>query len=88
MAKITKFAMFVRTFVAVLIAGSTATRPAGATEEADWLQAQSLGTAEAYFQYLRRNPAGPRIEDAVRALNDLGALGAVTSDRASGIKLY
>lgn len=80
--------MFVRTFLSVLIAGTAVPRQANANDESEWLQAQQLSTPEAYFHYLRRNPSGVYIEEAVRALNDLGALGSPTSDRSVGVKLY
>ena len=88
MSDISKWARFVRTFISVLIAGTIAPRDASANEEAEWTQARQLSTSEAYFRYLRRNPEGAHIEDAVRALKDLGALGSAGSSRSRGVKLY
>lgn len=88
MAKVTRWAMFLRAFFSVLLAGSAGVRGASADEAADWAQAQQLRTADAYFQYLRRNPAGQHIDEAVQALNALGALGSPNSDRSRGVKLY
>jgi hypothetical protein len=67
-----------------LLFGGTAA-PAGAqanpTDDADWQLAQLSCSAEGYLWYLRRNPAGKHLAEAVTMLTALGAHG----DAAPGV---
>lgn len=75
MAQLTRWALFVRAFLVTLLVGMPATRGgAQPTDDADWSATRSIGTADAYFWYLRRNPAGQHVPDAIAALEKLGVI--------------
>ncbi len=82
MAHLTRWALFWRAFFVTLIFGS-ASQAQDAAERAAWEKARSSNTPEAIFDYLGRYPAGVYIDQAVNALNRLGAIG--TSSRSRSI---
>lgn len=74
MAKLTKWAIFLRAFLATMMATSAYAQDEGLDDEAaEWAQVVRSGTAEAYFLYLRRYPRGLYVPDAMRALENLEA---------------
>ncbi len=74
MAKLTKWAIFLRAFLATMLASSALAQEEGLDDEAaEWSQVVRSGTAEAYFLYLRRYPRGIDVPDAMRALENLEA---------------
>ena len=80
MARLTKWAIFMRAFMSALLAGSVTTGASAQTnEEADWSLVQRTGTPEAYFLYLRRYPRGGYVTQAMDALSDMGLLEASAS---------
>jgi hypothetical protein len=80
MARISRWVVFWRAFVVTLVMGvPTTPGRAQVTDSADWARATQEGTAEAYYSYLRRNPTGQHIRDAIEALRGIGALGAARS---------
>ncbi len=88
MARITKLALFWRAFLVTLIAGAPMNgNRAEANEAGDWARATSEGTKDAYIRYLRRNPAGQHIEDAINKLIGLGAV-APGAPRTRDVQLY
>lgn len=75
MAKISKWALFMRAFLVTLIVGQPArVGSQGAGEEADWQRALNENTAAAFYRYLSDHPAGRYAGDALRQLQALGAL--------------
>ncbi len=48
--------------------------PAFAVDDDDWTMAVRLGSADAYFSYLLRNPTGVHVTKAVIALRALEAI--------------
>lgn len=64
--------IFVRAFLISLAVGAPAS--AQSTDDLDWSRTVELGTADAYFWYLRRNPTGQYIDDAIVELRRLGLL--------------
>lgn len=75
MAKISKWALFVRAFFIALIASSPS-RVSGqdAAEEAAWQAALNQNTPNAYHRYISLYPTGEFILDAIGALDRLGAI--------------
>lgn len=74
MAQITKWALFWRALVLTLVFGQPAISQSA--EETDaWTQAVETGTPEAFFKYLSIYPAGVFVDEAVDALEVLGAIG-------------
>ncbi|WP_261493677.1 hypothetical protein [Albidovulum sediminis] len=75
MATVSRWIIFWRAFLVTLLFGGAAT-PTGAkssqTDEADWQLAQQSCSAEGYLWYLRRNPAGQHLAEAVTMLTALG----------------
>lgn len=72
MANLTRFTLFWRAFFVTLLFGGL---PAAADPEEDaaWAEARAAGTVEALYLYLGRYPAGTYVEEALRALSELGA---------------
>ena len=82
MATVSRYVVFMRAFLVTLILGVPGGQARGqGTDGADWERSSQSGTAEAYFWYLRRNPAGAHIGEAVSALRSLGALGGGAAAR-------
>jgi hypothetical protein len=75
-ATVSRYVVFMRAFLLTLILGVPGGQVRGqGTDSADWERSSQSGTAEAYFWYLRRNPAGAHVGEAVTALRSLGAIG-------------
>lgn len=51
--------------------GAEAQTPGSADDEAAWRQARSVGSAEAYRQYLELHPVGSHASEAFRSLIEL-----------------
>lgn len=67
MAKVSEFVLFWRAFLVALIVGA----PSGgsrafADDDGDWNFALQAGTRDGYVRYLRRNPTGAHIDEAIR----------------------
>lgn len=89
MSRITRSMIFLRAFVAVLLAGLVAGRAGAQTDEdGDWARAQSVATPEAYFTYLLRYPRGAHVEAALDELRDLGSLASGDPSDLATTKLY
>ncbi|MEM6823652.1 MAG: hypothetical protein AAGB18_00095 [Pseudomonadota bacterium] len=89
MSKLTRSMIFLRAFMAVLVAGLLAGRaPAQSDDEGDWARAQAVSTPDAYFTYLLRNPRGAYVEDALEELRARGALNSGGPADLSVIRLY
>ena len=91
MARLTKWAIFLRAFLAAMVASSANAQTTDAeAEAAAWAQVERAGTAEAYFLYLRRYPRGVFVEQAMSALEQLDGAGAIPAGPAGqdGIQLY
>lgn len=75
MAKVSKWALFVRAFFIALIA-SSASRVGGqdAAEENAWKDALANNTPQAYHRYMSLYPGGEFVLDAITALDRLGAI--------------
>ncbi|MCV2868713.1 hypothetical protein OEW28_08735 [Defluviimonas sp. WL0002] len=82
MAAVSRWIIFWRAFLVTLLFGSSVS-PTGAqtnqTDEADWLLAQKSCSAEGFRWYLRRNPAGQHLAEAVTMLTTLGVRGAASA---------
>jgi hypothetical protein len=77
MAQVSRWIVFFRAFMVTLILGVPTTGArAQATDGEDWAGSVQEGTAEGYYRYLRRNPTGQHIQEAISALRRLGALGS------------
>ncbi|MES2846111.1 MAG: hypothetical protein V4804_01620 [Pseudomonadota bacterium] len=77
MAQLSTFAIFMRAFLMVLLAGAPGRTVAADRAETEvWSQAMTSNSPEAYFLYLSRYPTGEFVELAVAALIRLGALGS------------
>ncbi len=75
MAKLSRWAIFLRAFFVTLIIGQPGrVGSADQAEMRDWQSAQSAGTISAYYDYLRKHPAGEYVEQALAELIRLGAL--------------
>lgn len=61
-------------FVLALLALPMAPAQAQTSDDTDWTMAVRLGSADAYFSYLLRNPTGHHVPAAVVALRALGAV--------------
>jgi len=78
MATVSRWIIFWRAFLVTLLFGGTATSADAKgnwTDDADWRLAQKSCSAEGYFWYLRRNPAGQHLVEAVTMLTALGVRG-------------
>ncbi len=88
MARISKLALFWRAFLVSLIFGTpTAGNRAHADESGDWASAVDQGTFESFVWYLKRNPTGAHIEEALNNLVTLskdGVAEAAGAPAASG----
>ena len=73
MAKLTKWALFWRAFFLTAVFGGSASAQ-NSDESEVWEQAVAAGSADGYYFYLSLYPAGAFVDDAVRALIDIGAL--------------
>ena len=74
MAKLSKWAIFMRAFIVALIASQPGRVDAQSrAEQSAWDQAQQQNTAQAYFRYLSLYPGGEFVSDALSALDRLGA---------------
>ncbi|MEM9755979.1 MAG: hypothetical protein AAF914_08300 [Pseudomonadota bacterium] len=76
MAKLTKWAVFMRAFLLSLIAlqpGRIAAQ--SSAEVAAWAEAVSANTIDSFHRYLSEYPAGEFVGEAVTALRQLGAFG-------------
>lgn len=60
--------------VAFIAAQPTRVGGASPGEDQAWQQALSQNSAQAYYEYLSRFPAGSYVQDAIDALERLGAL--------------
>jgi hypothetical protein len=75
MARVSRWAIFLRAFLITLLAGSPAkVGSATADEIAAWEQAEDANTVAAYYAYLSRFPAGAYVDRAIAALVSLGAI--------------
>jgi hypothetical protein len=74
-AKLSKWAIFLRAFLVVFLSG-TASRSVTADEgeRQAWAEAQRLCDPDAFFSYLSRYPSGEHVDQALIALSELGAL--------------
>lgn len=82
MAKLTRWAVFLRVFLLVLLAGQPGRAvAASAAEENAWRAAQSQNTAAGYYRYLARYPTGEYVSSAIAALARLGAMGQAAPGR-------
>jgi hypothetical protein len=76
MAHVSRWLVFFRAFMITLLVGvPTSGGRAQATDGEDWSRSVQEGSAEGYYRYLRRNPTGQHIQEAIDALRRLGALG-------------
>ncbi|TCO72042.1 hypothetical protein [Rhodovulum euryhalinum] len=75
MARLSRWAIFMRAFLMAFIAVQPS-RAGGASpgEDQAWRQAQSQNTAQAYYEYLSRYPAGSYVQEAIDSLERMGAL--------------
>nr|MCU0909498.1 hypothetical protein [Paracoccaceae bacterium] len=75
MARVSRWAIFIRAFLITLLAGTPA-RVGSTTpeEEAAWTQAAREGTIASYYSYLSRFPAGTYVDRAIAQLIQLGAI--------------
>lgn len=75
MAKLSRWAIFLRAFLITLVVGQTGRVDAQGAGEADaWQVASSLDSAAAYYRYLSQYPTGAYVEQAIAALTRLGAM--------------
>lgn len=75
MAKLSRWAVFLRVFLLTLVAGQAGR--SGAAEPAEikaWEMATSEGTAASYYGYLAKYPAGEYVDQAIKALMSIGAI--------------
>jgi hypothetical protein len=74
-AKLSRWAVFLRVFLVTLVAGQAGR--SGAAEPPEiraWEVATTEGTAAAYYGYLAQYPAGEYVDQAIRALIAIGAI--------------
>lgn len=89
MAKLTKMALFWRTFLVALIAGApVATTRANASDASDWEIAKTKNTKEAYIWYLGRNPAGEYAEEAIDFISSDGPTMATIPLATRQLQMY
>lgn len=75
MARVSRWAIFLRAFLIALLAGTPArVGSATAEEEVAWTEAARAGTVAAYYSYLSRFPAGTYVDRAIAQLIQLGAI--------------
>ena len=75
MAKLSRWAVFLRVFLITLVAGQAGRSGAAEPPEvAAWESAASENTASAYYGYLARYPAGEFVDKAISALIEIGAI--------------
>ena len=75
MARVSRWAIFIRAFLITLLAGTPArVGSATAEEEAAWTEAARAGTVASYYAYLSRFPAGTYVDRAIAQLIQLGAI--------------
>jgi len=74
-AKLSKWAIFLRAFLVVFLSGAVS-RPvvADEAERQAWDEARRLCHPDAFFSYLSRYPSGEHVDQALVALSELGAL--------------
>lgn len=90
MGWIAAFYASLRAFALAALAGSAqAQTPADADDRA-WTNAQQLGTAEAYQQYLEQFPVGRHVEEAFRGLVEEQMEGEIGATRGAvrGLDMY
>ncbi|MEM9319518.1 MAG: hypothetical protein AAGA70_11010 [Pseudomonadota bacterium] len=80
--------LFMRAFLAALVAGSATSGLAQSDEDADWRMAQTRGTPDAYFLYLQRYPRGAYVEEALTVLRERNVLRAGIVTQMRSISLY
>lgn len=83
MAKLSRWTIFLRAFFVTLIVGQPGR--VGSADQAeinDWQSASSAGTISAYYDYLRKYPAGEYVERALSELIRLGALEGTSKPRS------
>lgn len=84
MAKLSKWAIFLRAFLVVFLSGAaTRSGTADEGEQAAWAEAQRHCDTDAYFTYLSRYPSGEYVHQALIALSELGALQVAEQDALS-----
>lgn len=75
MAQLSKWAIFLRAFLVVFLSGAGShSATADQSEREAWDEARRLCSADGFFTYLSRYPAGAYVEEALTALSELGAL--------------
>jgi hypothetical protein len=75
MARVSRWAVFIRAFLITLLAGTPArVGSAAPEEETAWTQAAQAGTVAGYYAYLSRFPAGTYVDRAIAELIRLGAI--------------
>lgn len=82
-AKLSRWTIFLRAFFVTLIVGQPGR--VGSADQAeinDWQSASSAGTISAYYDYLRKYPAGEYVERALSELIRLGALEGTSTPRS------
>ena len=83
MAKLSRWAIFLRAFFVTLVVGQPGR--VGSADQAEvnlWQSASSAGTISAYYDYLRKYPAGEYVEQALAELIRLGALEGSSAPRS------
>lgn len=74
MARVSRLASFWKAFFLTLLGGSFSSAATRGEIQA-WESALAQNTPDAYYLYLSLYPAGDYVDDAIRALNRLGAIG-------------
>lgn len=90
MATVSRWVIFWRAFLVTLLFGATVgpnDAEANNIDDADWRLAQRSCSAEGYLWYLRRNPAGKHLMEALTMLTALGVRtgGAVVAECDRGL---
>ena len=82
MAKVTKWMIFVRVFLAAAIAGApTRLAQADDVERAAWQAALTANTQSAIYDFLRQYPQGEFLDEAIGVLDTMGALDQTSQGR-------
>jgi hypothetical protein len=82
MAKLSRWAIFLRAFLITLVVGQSQRVDAQSQAEAEaWGVASSVDSASGYYRYLSQFPTGAYVEQAISALIRLGAMSEAVPGR-------